>query len=471
MLSGFFFMLTLLTYAEYAQGKAEGRNPKSKAQGSGLPVRHALFPLRFSLSYTLSFFFFACGLMSKPMLVTLPCVLLLLDFWPLRRFELNSKPPILKTLLPLILEKLPFFALAAASSVVTFLVQQRAGAVASADALSLELRLENAVVSYLLYLSKTVWPARLAIFYPYRFELSGELVAISIFVLVVISLLSWVTLRRRPYVAVGWLWFLGTLVPVLGIVQVGQQAMADRYTYIPLTGLFISFTWAVADLLRWRPANMTDSTIPNIAGAGGAAPFKPPWYRRFGLVGVALAAVGACLALTSGQVRHWQNSETLFRHTLAVTTDNAFAHASLGDELTKQGRMEEAEAHFAEAVRLRPRYPEALSDLGLTRVMRGKLEEGIEYYRAAIVINPRYWKAHDNLARALCQQGKFDEAVKEYQTTLEMEPGAIDTRGFLAAALVGLGKTNEARTVFEDALKLKPQRCARGSNTPACYGH
>jgi tetratricopeptide (TPR) repeat protein len=445
--------------------------------------------------------------------------LLLLDYWPLGRMQ-NAECRITHhasrftfhvsrlTSLPLLVEKLPFFALAAASSVVTLLVQQRAGAVAAAGALPLELRLENAVVSYLLYLAKTVWPSGLAIFYPYRYEVSGGLLASSVLALIIISALAWVSLRERPYVAVGWLWFLGTLVPVVGIVQVGQQAMADRYTYIPLIGIFIAVVWAAAE---WRGSSRVEGRGSRVEGRGSrvesqgsAFDVQPPgpapaqaraelpapepgrdafrrspsfsgavteavgrvpsggrgWGTAIALAGGAAVVIAACWAVTWCQVRHCHSSEALFRHALEVTRDNALAHESLGNALAKQGRIEEAEPHFAEAVRIRPKSPEALSDLGLTRIMHGKVEEGIELYRAAIAVKSSDWKAHNNLARALCLQGKFDEGVKEYQTALELNPGATDTRGFLAAALAELGKPNEAKSVFEEALKLKPDDAA-----------
>ncbi|HOX57716.1 MAG TPA: tetratricopeptide repeat protein [Candidatus Paceibacterota bacterium] len=463
VLSAFFFLLTLWAYARYAEG---GRlqagvwrlEEAGRIQESGADATHHVRPPQFcdgerapraaptasslqpAAFYCLALIFLALGLMSKPMLVTLPFVLLLLDYWPLRRLRLSTLNSQLSALWPLLREKLPFFALAAASSVVTFVVQQRAGAVAAVEVLPLDLRLENAVVSYAIYLAKTLWPSGLAIFYPYRYELSSGLLAAAVLAMIILTVLALISLRRQPYLAVGWFWFLGTLVPVIGIVQVGQQALADRYTYLPLIGVFLGVIWALADWLGATPAS----------GPG----------RRIALFGVAVLALMACLALTRGQVRYWQDSETLFRHVLAVTTNNALAHHSLGDILAKRGRIEEAETHFAEAVRIKPRYAEALSDLGLTRVMRGKLEEGIGLYRAAIAAQPGNWRTHHNLARALCLQGKFDEAVPEYRAALELEPGASETRGAFAAVLVQLGRTNEACQVFEEALKLKPNDAA-----------
>jgi len=557
VLSALFFFLTLYAYARYAEArgllfqvqglKSENRKPKTEGNpkteiriqrdGSRITQQRSLF------FYLLALVFFACGLMSKPMLVTLPFVLLLLDYWPLkrsakcrvqsaelegrkgkeggrsaegggRRAELGTRKdgalgerrpttqdgalgerrPTFdgETLsipwLRLVVEKLPFFALAAASSMVTFLVQQRAGAVAAVGTLPLEQRLENAVVAYLLYLIKTVWPSGLTIFYPYRFALAGESVIFAVLVLIIISALAWIFLRQRPYVAVGWFWFLGTLVPVIGIVQVGQQAMADRYTYIPLIGVFIGLTWGVAELLgarEARPGVGQEGAEESMPSDGRAAQIESdiqhptsniqhpkagiqdlesnnqqPQTKVRAAIGIAAVVIVGCAVLTRAQVGHWQDSETLFRHTLAVTSVNALAEDSLGDALAALGRVEEAEPHFAEAVRIQPKYPEALCNLGLTRVMHGKLDEGIALYRASIAVKPSDWKTHNNLARALSLQGKFEEAVREYQIALELNPGATDTRGFLAASLVELGKNNEAMAVFEEALKLKPNDAA-----------
>ena len=207
-----------------------------------------------SVFYLLSLFFFALGLMSKPMLVTLPFLLLLLDYWPLQRLKLKTPNLKLKTLLPLLIEKLPFFALAVVSCLVTFAVQKNSGAVAGLGDLSPATRVLHALASYALYLSKMIWPADLAVFYPLSLSGLPELAAESLVVLAGISILAFINLRKRPWLAVGWLWYLGTLVPVIGIVQVGIQSMADRYTYVPLVGIFTGIAWGVADLtMAWPP--------------------------------------------------------------------------------------------------------------------------------------------------------------------------------------------------------------------------
>jgi len=454
VLSTFFFFLTLLAYTRYVARSAAGiqfktrqpksktgepattvrsrksgvRSPASEVQGSGFGSKERVS----RLWYLAALLFFALGLMSKPMLVTLPFLLLLLDYWPLQRLELrtpNLKP---KTLLPLLIEKLPFFALSAGSCIVTFVAQKNGGAVAGLDYLPLSARVLNALASYALYLSKTIWPADLAVFYPYSSSKLPELAAESLVVLAGISILAFIHLRKRPWLAVGWLWYLGTLVPVIGIVQVGLQSMADRYTYIPLIGIFTGITWGVADLAMAWPR------------------------RKIALAAAALIVVGACGGLASFQVRQWKNSETLFRHALAVTTDNMIAHNQLGGTLAAQGKIDEAAIHFAEAVRIQPNYSLALGNLGFSLVRRGKIEEGMSYYRAALAINPHDAKAHFNLGLALAIEGKFKEAVSEYEAACQLNPASINFRTALAETLAKLGKTNEAAGNFQEALKLQP---------------
>jgi tetratricopeptide (TPR) repeat protein len=357
---------------------------------------------------------------------------LLLDYWPLQRLKLKTPNLKLKTLLPLLIEKLPFFALAVVSCLVTFAVQKNSGAVAGLGDLSPATRVLNALASYALYLSKMIWPADLAVFYPLSLSGLPELAAESLVVLAGISILAFINLRKRPWLAVGWLWYLGTLVPVIGIVQVGRQSMADRYTYIPLIGIFIGITWGVADLtMTWL-------------------------HRKIALAAAALIVVGVCVGLASFQVREWKNSETLFRHALAVTTDNSIVHNSMGYTLATQGKIDEAAIHFAEAVRIQPHNLPALCNLGFSLVQRGKLEEGVGYYRAAIAINPRFPPAHFDLGLALATEGKFKEAVSEYETACQLDPGSPYFRTSLAEALARLGKMNEAAGCFQEALKLQP---------------
>jgi tetratricopeptide (TPR) repeat protein len=434
VLSTFFFFLTLLAYVRYAEMKVQ--SPKSKAQSPEPPVHASHITHHASLYYILTLLFLALGLMSKPMLVTMPFVLLLLDYWPLGRVEIKNQKSKIKNLLPLVLEKIPFLALSAAMSVVTFLAQKQSGAVANTVMAPFELRIENALVSYAAYLLKMLWPVRLAILYPYPTGIPAAFVGIALLILVSISLVAWSYRRKWPYIFVGWAWFVGTLVPVIGLVQVGRQSMADRYSYLPLLGIFIILAWGLADLT----ARCSRRMVP--------------------LAAAAALLLGTCAILTRCQVNRWQDSETLFRHTITVTGDNPVAQESLGAALAGQGRIAEAAEHFAQAVKIDPNYAQARTDLGLTQVLAGQLDEGIRQYRAALTIDPHSENAHFNLGRALASQGKLAEAVPEYQAALQLNPGSLETREFLAEALAQVGKADEAAVHFEKVLQSNPNQAA-----------
>ena len=364
MLSAFFFMLTLLAYNQYARCKV--RSPKSEVQNpkdeDGAGFNASRIPHHASFWYLLALGFFALGLMSKPMLVTLPCVLLLLDFWPLRRIGFEHPKSKFKHLLFLLLEKAPFLALAALFSAVTFLVQRRAGAVIALQDFPLKARLANVVASYASYLGKIFWPHPLAMPYPYH-SLEDSQVAGAAVLFAGLSLVALWAARRRPYLFVGWFLFVGMLVPVIGVVQVGLQGMADRYTYLPSIGIFVALAWGLAPI--------------------GASP-----ARRWLVASGAAVLIAALMAATAVQVRYWKNSETLFKHALRVTPGNPVAHYLLGAICDSQGKMEQAQAHFVEAIRGNPGNVQARCGLGYI----------------------------------LCGQRKFDEAAREYQAALAFEP-------------------------------------------------
>ncbi len=446
VLSTFFFLLTLLAYNAYvtaaqvqrASGKGQRAKSEVKTPGHELPSNSQVW-----LWFSLALVFFAFGLMSKPMLVTLPFVLLLLDFWPLARFQLppirdsstptpqNSSTPISR----LLIEKLPFFALSLASSIVTYLVQQHEGAVASIENAPIEHRIPNALVSYLTYLAKLIWPSGLAIYYPPRKVISPELFVAAFGILILLSFLSLRLLRKRPYLAVGWFWYLGTLVPVIGFIQVGLQAMADRYTYIPSIGFFIAITWGLSDLFSGI------FRVPHPAAR--VAKLLVPTFLCTILL--------ACAVATSGQAKVWQNSEVLYRHALAVTRNNAVAHynlntaliqngrtdeavalattidnpviyLNLGSALLEQGRLDEAIQQFAAAVRVHPTYAEAISDWGFALVLQGKLDEAIAKYREALALKPDVPQTHYALGQALLLQHKRDDAIAEFNAALQVAP-------------------------------------------------
>ena len=363
VLSAFFGLLAIIFYVRYAEGRrqeAEGRmpqpatrNPQLAASPSPSAIRHppsAIFCL-------LSLGFFTLGLMSKPMLVTLPFVLLLLDYWPLRRLQRltpaqpSPLPPQPSTVWRLLVEKLPFFVFAAGTSVAASWVQKGAGV--TAVGLPLGARAGNALVAYSRYLGKLIWPVKLAVLYPHPIYWPAETVALAVLLLLAVTVFVLALGRRHPYLRVGWFWFVGTLVPVIGLVQAGAQSMADRYTYLPMIGLLVMLVWGAHELTRqWR-------------------------YRVIAWAGAAVAMTVCCLALTRQQIGYWKDTETLFRHALAVTRDNAIAHLKLGTTLSDQGRFEEAISELHEAIRLKPDDSDSHNNLGAALGRQGRLDEAI----------------------------------------------------------------------------------------------
>ena len=426
MLSTFFWLLTMLAYVSYARHPGLGR-------------------------YLLVVLFFTLGLMSKPMLVTLPIVLLLMDYWPLKR--LVTQPPRStlntqhSTLNRLLIEKSPLFAMSAASSVITYIVQQKQGAMAVFEELPLGVRAGNAAVSYARYIGKMIWPDNLAIFYPHAMEslplwqaVAAGLLFVSITVLVVRYG------RDRQYLPVGWCWYVVTLVPVIGLVQVGMQSMADRYTYVPLIGLFIVVAWGVPDLLTRK----ADSR----RGRSRRASEAPDRTKTLAWLGVLVIA--ALMARTWVQVRYWQYSITVFEHAIACTSGNSIAYGDLGLALLDEGRIAEAADRFAESLEINPDQHEAHSNLGICLYRLGKMDEAVKQYRMAIRIKPTYADAHYNLGNALLKLNRFDEAAASYRKALRLKPDDPDMHNNLANALIRQGKVEEAIPEYREVLRLKP---------------
>ncbi len=422
VLSTFFWMLTIWAYARYAERPKVSR-------------------------YLLTLALFVLGIMAKPMLVTLPFVLLLLDFWPLERIQLGrcvgsgdlqnnneQDVPGQKPILQLVFEKVPFFVISIASSVVTVFVQRSGGAVPTMEALGVKVRLGNAVVSYIGYIEKMFWPSRLAVLYPHpASSLSMTRVAVCGLLLVLMSICFIYFGRRRRYLAVGWLWYVGTLVPVIGLVQVGVQAMADRYTYIPLTGLFIIIAWGASELVAgWR-------------------------YRRVVVVLSAVAVLSAAICLTSLQLRHWQNSITLFERTIDVTSNNWLIHNNYANVLKEMGRVDEAVEHFYESLRVRPNSAEVHNNLGNALGKLGKIDEEIEHYEKALSLRPKFPAARYNLATALAKQGKTDGAIAEYREALRFGPRDVDALSNLGFVLAEQGKFDEAIDYYKRAIEIEPK--------------
>ena len=449
VLSGFFFLLTLWAYVRYAKGRRKEGRMQNAEYRMAVPERASSFCILPSAFYLLALVFFALGLMSKPMLVTVPFVLLLLDYWPLGRMRreecrmqngeadsaIRSTPHARRFILHpssfILLEKLPFFILAAASCVVTFLIQRAAGAVSSLEALPLEFRISNALISYVRYAGKMVWPANLAVFYPAPAEWPAAWVAGAALLLAGVSVLAIRSVRKAPWFPFGWFWYLGMLVPVIGIVQVGQQAMADRYTYLPLIGLFVAIVWG---------------------GAQAAA--RWPGTRNLLAAGVA-AALAACAVLTWRQIGHWRSSTTLFEHALAVTRNNHVAHNNLGVVLFDEGNLAAAAEHFEEAVRLKRNYAEGLGNLGLCHLKQGRPEEAAELLSQSLRVRPTAVVQY-NLGNLLSQQGKLDEAQTCYEAALRRKPEFVEAYYNLGLLQAKRGRTTEAERNYRTALRLKP---------------
>ncbi len=385
--------------------------------------------------YSLVLLFFILGLMSKPMVVTLPCVLLLLDFYPLCRYRKSSDSSGLNQwslVSRLILEKVPFFILVIISSVVTFYDQKDVGALVSLDAIPFHARLSNALVAYAYYIIKMIYPSNLALLYPHPGVLPWWQITGAFLLLVFISVWAIRVIKRSPYFIVGWLWYLGTLVPVIGLVQVGSQSMADRYTYIPLIGIFVIFSWGSAEFVkRWR-------------------------HGKTVLIAITTAILFAIMVSTYIQVGYWKNSIVLFENTLAVTTNNSVPHNNLGLALYNKGRIDEAIGHYAEAIRIRPGYNKAHYNMGNAQYRKGRINEAIKHYMAALRDNSDFVEAHNNLGLALKRTGRISDAIKHYKEALRINPDFDKAHQNLGNVLRNQGRMDEAIKHYEETLRINP---------------
>jgi Tfp pilus assembly protein PilF len=445
VLSTLFALLTLWAYAQYVE-EFEVRSPKSK------------------VFYGMALVTFALGLMSKPMLVTLPFVMLLLDFWPLTRFrrlELsasvqaqtnqfsspNSSTPKLpnsqtprSTFLRLVLEKLPFFLLSAASCGVTFIAQHRGGAMFIMAGQTLAARAENAAVSYCRYLGKIFWPANLSVIYPVVGHWPAPAVIAAVFLLAVISIRAFTLRTMHPFLLTGWLWFAGTLVPVLGLVAVGEQSMAERYTYFPSIGLLVALVWEAESLAR-------------------------RWHHRVmaGCIVAGVLAV-ACGVVTRHNLGFWRDSETLFRQAIRSAGDNYVARVCLGNGLLEKGRVDEALWNLHDAARLRPDSPEVHTDLGVALAQKGLLNESVNQFQEAIRLKPDHGLAHFNLGIALEQQGKLGDSIREYEEAGKLNPDFAVVHLNLGVVLLKSGRLEEACAQFQETLRLDPDNATARHN-------
>jgi tetratricopeptide (TPR) repeat protein len=407
VLSTVFWFLALGAYGSYARRPSVGR-------------------------YLLVALCLALGLLAKPMVVTLPCVLLLLDVWPLRRVSLGSAeaPSRMRTL---VLEKLPLLLLSLLSSVLTVLAQSSGGAVTSLEAIPLSSRVPNAIVSYAEYLWKMLWPSGLAAFYPHPGASAAWRVAVSALVLLAASALALRQASRRPFLLVGWLWYLGTLVPVIGLVQVGSQAMADRYAYVPLVGIFV--------LLAFAADEAGGGTTRGVLRAAAAA-----WLLALGL-------------LTARQARFWHDSRSLFEHALAVTRKNYVAETNLGLVYAKELHWEEAVAAFRRALAIRPGHAEARGNLGVALAKLGRVDEAIPHLERALRYDPGSALNHANLGLALRGRDRA-RALEHMRRAVELKPDFMEAHLNLGAALLDAGQAGEGQAAFEAALRIDPGSAA-----------
>ncbi|MHC4476598.1 MAG: tetratricopeptide repeat protein [Planctomycetota bacterium] len=406
----------------------------------GFHVRYVRRP-RF-ITYLATILAFAVGLLAKQMLVTLPFVLLLLDYWPLRRLAFKAghdgeAGPAANAVSArqCILEKLPLFILSVIAAATVYFVQQRTIVARSFGEYPLLYRIENALVAYVAYIGKMFLPARLAIFYPHLFQnlMAWQSVG-SAMLLVCVTVVVLAKLRRSPYLAVGWFWYLGTLLPVIGLIQVGSQSMADRYTYLPSIGIFIMVAWHCAGI-------------------------SPSWRRRKVALAVSAGLVLAVLSVcTRLQLGHWRNNITLYKHAVTVVPDNSWAYSHLGHAWLEQRQQPvEAAKHFTEALRIVPNFPEAHSNLALALMQQGKLEDAIKHWSRAIELNPRYYRAHNNLGLALQQLGRTAQATEHFKLALEIKPDQAETHLNLGHAMVKLSDLEGAFKHYMEGLRINPQ--------------
>jgi len=434
VLSGLFWMLTLYTYNTYVKSYRREK-------------------------YLLCLFFFLMGILSKPIVVTLPCVLILLDYWPLARTKNRRISWLIK-------EKIPFFILSACSSIITIVAHQRASALHTLETVSLYHRLANGAVSYMEYIQKTMWPFDLAVFYTMPARFPPLLIVMSVILITAITALVILTSKQHGYLAVGWLWFLGTLIPVIGIISWGFHRLADRFTYLPSIGLFIALVWGIHTLTQ-------------------------SWRKRKALLIAATVTVLFSLSVISwSQVRYWKDFKTLFTHAtnvspgnwwgltalggayafegqpdkairlykeaLTINPDYPVAHLMLGKAFAAVGEKDEALIHFSKALQLDDKIVSAYVATGDLLVEKGKQKEGAEYFFRALEIDPASANAHFSIGCLFMNQGRLYKAIEYFRKSLSIDPHSFSTHNNLGVALYNQGKSQEAIYHFKEALKLNP---------------
>jgi tetratricopeptide (TPR) repeat protein len=435
VLSTLFLLLTLAAYVSYVRRRGLVR-------------------------YVLTVLLFASGLLAKPMLVTLPFLLLLLDYWPLNRFvpqtikasgrqshKFAPAPNKRRILYQILIEKIPFFALSVVSSVITLFVQQSSGAVIDFNILPLHSRVANAFLSYAKYIGKMFWPENLAVLYPLDADsFASWQVAMCVLLLLVISIFVIRFGRNQKYLPVGWFWFVGTLVPVIGFVQVGIQALADRYTYISYTGLFIMIAWGLPELLS-------------------------KWPQRKIALGLSMVIVLTTLGIcTHQQVSYWNNSFTLFSHAIEVTQNNYVAYNSCGAVYDRLGRYQDAIEAYKQAICIKPNYAKAHNNLGVAYGRLGRHQEAIDAHKQAIRIKPDYAEAHYSLGVAYGSLGRYQEAIEAYKQAILIKPDYAEAHYGFGVAYGSLGRYQEAIEAYKQAILIKPDYAEAHYGLGVAYG-
>lgn len=421
VLSGFFWMLSLLAYWRYV------RQPSTRRFGAVLVL-------------------FMLGLLSKPMVVTLPVILLLLDIWPLHRFSVFASASFVSaggvqlqkvSRTHVLLEKLPLVILSIAAAMMT--VRAQSHAIVSVRGLPIQIRLINSVLSYVQYLKKTVWPANLAIYYPFHSQFFLSEIIAAAFLLLALTFIAVALARTFPYILTGWFWYLITLIPVIGVLQVGSQSYADRYTYIPTIGIYLIVAFALKDILRRYGA------------------------LRVPVVGIVVLIVGAFSALAFNYASLWRSNDRLLRHTLEVTKDNSAIHCSIGMKLLDEGRYGEALTEFSETLKINSgilggeKFAEAHVGMGLALLALGRAQEAEQSFRYAIKLAPRVARTHVNLGITLDKLGEWRESMREFEEAVRLEPDEPFTHSNLAIAYFRRGQFDEAAVQYREALRVYPQ--------------
>ena len=448
LLSSTFWFLTLWAYAGYARGQLSVNSDQSTGGRSALITGHrSLITIR---GYALTLLFFTVGLMAKTMLVTMPFLLLVLDYWPLRRVEGGAwSADKARRWRGLFLEKVPMIVLAVAATVANIYTESEAGTIPTLDRLSVAARFSNVVTSYLRYLGRLVWPAKLTVFFPHPGDIAPfwpTILSVAVLVGVTVAVFR---ARRHPYLPAGWLWFLGTLLPVIGIVQAGRLSIADRYAYVTFIGLFIMIAWGVADALAVAEARQGGKRLVPLRNAvvAGAVLILALWARH-----------------AWRQIPNWRDSISLFRHNLAVIGENGVAHDGIARQLFEEGNYEEAETHFRKSIRDIPGYTASYVRLGRAIAEQGRVDEAIEYLDEALQIDSEHYLAHNTLGTLYLRKGRVEDAVAEFHASLAKKKDFAEAHSNLGIALVLQGKKDESLESFRQAVRFGPYNAEAYNN-------